>query len=290
MTLETTSTETTSLPASAFPSGTDQTAYITEMTGKVDAANGVQPAAQTPATETPTTATRPDNIPEKFWDAAKGEAKYDELLKSYTALEAKLGAATPAVETPKVEGDAATATAETPKLDTAIQAFSTRYAESGGVVTDADIASLEAAGLPRATVDTYLSGLAAIEKLAVLDAHEVAGGKDKFETALKWAATGLTTEEQAYYEKSTSQFGSHKPGVEWLMSKYNGANPSEGTLLGAQPGGTGEVYNSDQEMMTAMSDPKYKTDPAYREQVAQTLLRSKNAGTIQTNARHYGRR
>ena len=30
---------------------------------------------------------RPETVPEKFWDAAKGEAKWDELAKAYTTLE-----------------------------------------------------------------------------------------------------------------------------------------------------------------------------------------------------------
>jgi len=43
---------------------------------------------------------RPDNIPEKFWDAEKGEVRLDELAKSYAELE-KAKSEAPA---PKVEG------------------------------------------------------------------------------------------------------------------------------------------------------------------------------------------
>lgn len=41
----------------------------------------VEPAA------TPDKPQRPDNVPEKFWDAEKGVVKYDDVLKSYVELE-----------------------------------------------------------------------------------------------------------------------------------------------------------------------------------------------------------
>lgn len=51
-----------------------------------------QPQQTAPAAGgTPTAAVRPDYIPEKFWDATKGEANYEGLAKSYAALEQKMG-------------------------------------------------------------------------------------------------------------------------------------------------------------------------------------------------------
>jgi hypothetical protein len=41
----------------------------------------------TPIETAPSTVTRPDYIPEKFWDAQKGEAKLDQLAISYANLE-----------------------------------------------------------------------------------------------------------------------------------------------------------------------------------------------------------
>ena len=47
---------------------------------------------------------RPDDVPEKFWDAAAGSQRTDALLKSYRELERKLGAA--AVALPAGDDDA----------------------------------------------------------------------------------------------------------------------------------------------------------------------------------------
>ena len=50
-------------------------------------------------TETTTEVTeRPENVPEKFWDAESNTVKHDDVLKSYTELEGKFGAFTGAPE------------------------------------------------------------------------------------------------------------------------------------------------------------------------------------------------
>lgn len=50
------------------------------------------PASPDPAPADPTgKPTRPDHIPEKFWDAEKGEVRAEALAKSYTELERKQG-------------------------------------------------------------------------------------------------------------------------------------------------------------------------------------------------------
>lgn len=49
-------------------------------------------AAPVPAvSEQPRPGNRPDGLPEKFWDAEKGEIRLDALVKSYIELEKKLG-------------------------------------------------------------------------------------------------------------------------------------------------------------------------------------------------------
>lgn len=289
MSLDTTTT-TPEIPASAVPAGQDPATYVADMTTKVQAATGAEPVAQ-PAQDAPQQATRPDYIPEKFWDAATGQPRLEDLFKSYSALETKLRQPDPAptakADDPAAADPAATAT---PDLGAAIETFIGRFTETNGEVTDADIGSLEKLGLPRQTIDTYMAGLQAIETLAQQDAEQIAGGKENLDAALKWAATGLSQAEQDYYERTISTFGSHKQAVEWLMSKFSKAHPSEGTFVQAQPGGHGDVFNSSAEMQAAMSDPKYQTDPAYREQVAAKLQRSFAAGTIQSNARHNVRR
>lgn len=54
----------------------------------------------TPIETAPSTVTRPDYIPEKFWDAQKGEPKVDQLGASYLQLEKAFGAKSQAPKKP----------------------------------------------------------------------------------------------------------------------------------------------------------------------------------------------
>ncbi|MEK7246752.1 MAG: hypothetical protein AAB223_12115 [Pseudomonadota bacterium] len=56
-------------------------------------ATGIAPDAITASHSSgaATAATRPDFLPEKFWDGAKGEARVEALARSYAELEKKLG-------------------------------------------------------------------------------------------------------------------------------------------------------------------------------------------------------
>lgn len=66
------------------------------------AADPADPPADSPAD--PPEVTRPENVPEKFWDAEAKTIKVDDVIKSYTELETKIGTtATEAVEAYKTE-------------------------------------------------------------------------------------------------------------------------------------------------------------------------------------------
>jgi hypothetical protein len=50
------------------------------------------PVPEAPGPEAPQLAERPEDVPEKFWDAERGALRVDALLKSYLELERKLSA------------------------------------------------------------------------------------------------------------------------------------------------------------------------------------------------------
>src|SRR5690606_2101635 len=86
----------------AFPEGRSPEAYAAQMSGMTLSDPSIAPP-HTPATanapEAPKADTaaptpsagdkpqRPDHIPEKFWDAATGAVRVEELVKSYAELE-----------------------------------------------------------------------------------------------------------------------------------------------------------------------------------------------------------
>ena len=280
------------LPAGAAP---DQ-AYVDRMV----AAQHQDPNPLAPKPQGPQ---RPEGVQEQFWDAEKGVVKVDELAKSYAELRAKMDAGA-AKETPPADASAdpagkpkvtiekpADKPAEPAPLTAAIASFEERFASSGEV-TDDDYAALEALGLPRQKVEIYMAGLAALEAQTLSEAQQVAGGAEQFSAAQEWARANLSDTDLAYYNKTVEAADTRKQGVEWLMAKFNAARPSEGALLTdtqAPTANAGDVFQSQEQLIAAQRDPRYKTDPAYRKSVGEKLLRSQRAGTLNVAAEFYSR-
>ncbi|QOC54141.1 hypothetical protein [Caulobacter vibrioides] len=291
-----------SIPAEALPPGVDAAAYVAQHTSQTGLP---EPALATPAaSQVPP---KPDHVPAKFYDAATGKVDYDALARSYSALESKLGApkadeapAAPAadeatpdgveVKRPEAPAEEAPAPEGNSEVVTAINAVAEKYA--AGTLEAADVADLsKKTGLPEANLQLYFEGLRAIETLRTLEAHEAAGGKDVFTAAQKWAGESLTDAELEFYNSSVANPKTAKSAIEWLVQKYNGANPSEGTLLtpGPAPAASGDVFNSLEEMRSAISAPEYQRDPAVRQAVAEKIARSKQAGTLSTGGQYFSR-
>lgn len=296
------------LPSSAFPPGVDPAAYVAQHTN----VNTAPPLIADPAAAQ--VAQRPDNIPEKFWDAEKGTIRTDALLQSYGELEKRLGKpAEPAQqsEEPAAQQDPNKATierpqetqketqqpdgqqpAEDPKVQEvadAVRSVAEKYATSGNL-EDTDFAALEKVGLPRQFVENYMRGIRALEQVTLQEAHNAAGGKDTFEAAKTWAAKELSDADLAFYNDNVNDPAKARSAVEWLVSKYKAAVPNEGKLLNATAPSNlgGDVYRSTQQLSADMSSPQYKTDPAFRQSVADKLARSRLAGTLQSNVEYFG--
>jgi hypothetical protein len=275
----------TSLPTGAVPDA----AYVARMTGAVHGEPASPPLVALSKTE------RPDNIPEQFWDPVSGTTKTDDLAKSYTELRAKMDGKAPApaidpaapVDSTKIvrpEG-----AAEPNPLSDAVAAMSTAYA-ADGVVSDDQIAAVEALGLPRNVIDTYFAGLTALAAQGLAEVNTVAGGADKLAAATSWAATNLTDAELAYYNDHVDTPAARTQTVEWLMGKFAAARPSEGRLVGGQPSAmAGDLFRTSEQVTAAISDPRYRIDPAYREQTANKLARSRSAGTLDSTVQHFKR-
>jgi hypothetical protein len=270
-----------------------------EYVAKMTSATLAEPAPKT--AEEASAVARPDHIPEKFWDAQTGKVRVDDVLKSYNELERKLREGKPAeqnAEKPNEDADPKKLTLERKpeeKADgdnpvaSALEAaglsfkdIDAEYQQNGDVSAETRT-KLEAA-FGADVVKTYFDGLKALEATIMLQAHEAAGGKDAFDAAMKWGMEQLSDADLESYNKLVSDPSTQRQGIEWLVSKFKAANPSEGSLVvGEARPGPGDVFNSREEMVTAMRDPNYARDPAYRQRVAEKLQRSVKAGTISTN-------
>jgi hypothetical protein len=220
------------------------------------------PAAEAPATE------RPQWLPEKFGSP-------EELAKAYAELEQKQGKAPEqtAEEPPKEEGEQTEAEkiVEAAGLDYA--SLNQEFNDKGTLSEESYKALEEKAGLTREMVDTHIAGQQALAREAQTRAFDIAGGADQYDNMTKWAAANLDIKEiEAYNQAIEGSAEQAALAVAGLKSKYITANGSEPSLLTGGNGGGQEVgFQSTSEMTTAMKDPRYAKDPAYRKSVERRI-------------------
>jgi len=118
------------------------------------------------------------------------------------------------------------------------------------------------------------------EQLTEAQANELfkmVGGEKAYQSMINWAGQNLSQEEIGMYD---NVMASGNPNaiffaVQALSNKYSDAVGSDGQLLtgrGSNEQTTG--FRSQQELVNAMSDPRYDNDPAYRQDVMRKLENS----------------
>ena len=104
-----------------------------------------------------------------------------------------------------------------------------------------------------------------------------AGGEKNYNTVLQWAASNMN---QRAIDAFDSVVDSGNPAAiniafQGLQSQYNESNGYEGRMLqGKAPSSSGDVFRSQAELVAAMADPRYDSDPAYRADVVAKLEQS----------------
>ena len=159
--------------------------------------------------------------------------------------------------------------------------------EETGSLSEESYKELSDNGFPKEVVDAYLRGL----EQSSSDAGELArsevekiitevGGLEKYERVMAWAAEKLSQEEQDAYDKAVS---ANNPTmarlvVQGLMSRYEreyGVQPNLVTGGRANEASIeGSSFASRSDMIQAMSDKRYGTDPDYTREVEAKVIRS----------------
>ena len=118
------------------------------------------------------------------------------------------------------------------------------------------------------------------ESLTEAQAQELfkmVGGEKAYQSMITWAGQNLSKEEISMYD---SVMGKGDPNaiffaVQALAAKYGDSTGSEGQLLSGKDAASRDVsFRSQQELVQAMSDPRYDNDPAYRQDVMRKLENS----------------
>jgi hypothetical protein len=103
------------------------------------------------------------------------------------------------------------------------------------------------------------------------------GGQDAYNDTLSWAADNLKPEEVAAYDNVVNSGNKDAIffAVQALNQRYKDSVGFEGQQIsGKAPKSTVKGFRSNAELANAISDPRYRNDPAYRYDIEQKLAAS----------------
>ena len=104
--------------------------------------------------------------------------------------------------------------------------------------------------------------------------QNAAGGEANYNRVVDWAADNLSDEAISAFDSVVDSGNPMAISIAFqgIQSEYNEANGYEGRMLQGKPASsTGDVFRSQAELVAAMGDPRYDTDPAYRADVVAKL-------------------
>ena len=107
--------------------------------------------------------------------------------------------------------------------------------------------------------------------------QNAAGGEANYNRVIEWAASNLPNAQIDAFDSVVDSGNPAAIGIAFqgLQSAYHEANGYEGRMLqGKAPSSAGETFRSQAELVAAMGDPRYDTDPAYRADVVEKLNNS----------------
>ncbi len=211
---------------------------------------------------------QPEWLPEKFKTP-------EELAKAYNELETARGK-----ESSKENKEESTESeAEVSNVSKAIQEASDAFYSEGGMTEDT-YKSLEEAGVPREFAEAYVKGQQASIEAEAAEIRDSVGGKENYDAMIEWASNTLPAQEIESFDEIVS--GSSKNGasmaVKGLYARY--LSEGGGSDVNIAKGGTSKAaiqpFQSNAQVVEAMNDRRYETDPAYRAEIERRLSVSTN--------------
>ena len=211
---------------------------------------------------------RPEGLPEKF-------NSVEDLAKSYSELESKLG------ESPSSEETTEEASDETSQEQVeniigidSFEKYQTEYFENEGQLSEESYKDLsEKHNFSKELVDSFIRGQESLRKESMSEVFNTVGGEANYTKVIEWASENLTDAEVDSYNNTVTggDMSSIKLALGGLFSRYASENGTEPNLLkGGKAAGVGG-YESKQQMIDDMAKPEYENEPACRLMVERKL-------------------
>ena len=224
---------------------------------------------------------RPDWLPDKFNSPKDLARAYSELEQHFhnSNEETKLTTEQDRFQNEEVPDILETSPSQVHKLlddkGLAFEVFQKEYNETGTLSKEA-LEALEEQGISEQVVATWIQGQEAVAEQSVQEIHTNVGGQENYNLMMEWATSNLKPWEiDSFNNQIESLDANSHLAVLGMYARYQN---SEGIPPNLMSGEVGEDisprYESLAELTSAMSDPKYVSDPAYRARVAQRLNHS----------------
>lgn len=230
---------------------------------------------------------RPAWLPEKFKSP-------EDLAKAYTELEKRMSSGPKETETPAPKEapaedpmspeERAAAEAATAKAGLNLGELSQKW-YANGRIDDSDYEALEKAGYPRDLVDVYIEGLAARSANVINEAYSLTGGSDGYNEMIQWAIDNLSEADQKAFDAEINSNDRSRVlrAIKALHADYSRAvaeatkddsrePEAPVTVKGASVGGS--RYETMDDYLADLNDPRYDTNESFRRQVMAKLARS----------------
>tara|TARA_B100000214_G_scaffold226512_1_gene164980 strand:- start:675 stop:1484 length:810 start_codon:yes stop_codon:yes gene_type:complete len=111
----------------------------------------------------------------------------------------------------------------------------------------------------------------------VTQIHGLVGGEENYNNLLGWANENVPEQEVQLFDTVMEQGNPLAAyfAVQAMALRYQDAAGKEGEMItGKAPKTSGDVFNSQAELIKAMEDDRYNDDPAYRDAIQAKLERS----------------
>ena len=153
--------------------------------------------------------------------------------------------------------------------------FQQEYNETGQLSEDAYLA-LQEAGIEPQMVDTWIAGQEAIADQQIDSIYNMVGGEQVYNQMLEWAGDNLQPwEMDAFNDQIESLDANSMFAVQGLMARMQNEEGSPPRLYQGEPSQySAPRYDSLSQLTSAMSDPRYASDPAFRREVTERLKHS----------------
>jgi hypothetical protein len=211
----------------------------------------------------------------------------EELERAYIELQRKLGDSDEGDEEEVFEDDGEVSEeteTEYSEAQTLISNASQEYAETGQISDEMfeQFGEMSSQELVEAYMNIQANAPEAVaDELSESEVNSIknsVGGDQAYDSVMQWAGENLDPDQVDAFDNiiATGNSTAIQMMVNGLKAQYDSSNGYEGRMLSGKSANasSSDVFRSQAELVAAMSDSRYESDPAYRNDLLEKLDRS----------------